>query len=90
MKTIGRYPTSGSPTASPPRSAGPRRTTRSCLAHLIREATYAVAASDSAALRKLLKRACGVARRRPDLADATLRTYAPSQFDQEMRDGGAG
>jgi transposase len=52
-----------------------------CLAHLIREATYAVEAGDSnfaLALRKLLKRACGIARRRPDLADATLRTYAYS------------
>jgi len=52
-----------------------------CLAHLIREATYAVEAGDSnfaLALRKLLKRACGIARRRPDLADATLRTYADS------------
>ena len=50
-----------------------------CLAHLIREATYAVEAGNSTfapALRKLLKRACGIARRRPDLADATLRTYA--------------
>ena len=36
-------------------------------------------AGDSAfapALRKLLKRACGIGRRRPELADATLRTYA--------------
>jgi transposase len=52
-----------------------------CIAHLIREATYAVEAGDSTfapALRKLLKRACGIARRRPELADATLRTYAYS------------
>ena len=50
-----------------------------CLAHLIREATYAVEAGDAAfapALRKLLRRACGIAARRPNLADATLRTYA--------------
>jgi transposase len=50
-----------------------------CLAHLIRDATYAIEAGDSAfapALRKLLKRACGIAGRRPQLADATLRTYA--------------
>jgi transposase len=52
-----------------------------CLAHLIREATYAVEAGDRAfapALRKLLKRACGIARRRPGLADATLRAYLSS------------
>jgi transposase len=50
-----------------------------CLAHLIRDATYAVEAGDAAfapALRKLLCRACGIAGRRTDLADATLRTYA--------------
>ena len=52
-----------------------------CLAHLIREANYAAEAGDrkfAPALRKLLKRACGIARRRPELADATLRTYAYS------------
>jgi transposase len=50
-----------------------------CLAHLIRDANYAIEAGDSAfapALRKLLRRACGIAGRRPRLADATLRTYA--------------
>ena len=52
-----------------------------CLAHLIRDANYAVDAGDDAfapALRKLLKRACAIARRRPGLADATLRAYAQS------------
>jgi transposase len=49
-----------------------------CLAHLIRDATYAIEAGDGAfapGLRKLLRRACGIASRRSDLADATLRTY---------------
>ena len=50
-----------------------------CLAHLIRDAQYAIDAGDNAfapGLRKLFQRACGIARRRPQLADATLRTYA--------------
>jgi transposase len=50
-----------------------------CLAHLIRDAQYAIEAGDSVfapGLRKLLQRACGIAARRPQLADATLRTYA--------------
>ena len=49
-----------------------------CLAHLIRDATYAVEAGDTAfapGLRELLQRACAIGRRRPDLTDATLRTY---------------
>ena len=52
-----------------------------CIAHLIREATYAVEAGDltfAPAPCKLLKRACGIARRRPELADAMLRAYAYS------------
>jgi len=50
-----------------------------CLAHLIRKAQYAIDAGDDAfapSLRKLLKRACAIAGRRPHLADATLRSYA--------------
>ena len=50
-----------------------------CLAHLIRDAQYAIDAGDSAfapGLRKLLQHACAIARRRPQLADATLRSYA--------------
>ena len=50
-----------------------------CLAHLIREANYAIDAGDSAfapGLRKLLQRACAIAGRRAQLADATLRSYA--------------
>jgi transposase len=52
-----------------------------CLAHLIREANDAIDAGDDAfapALRKLVKRACAIARRRPGLADAMLRAYAQS------------
>jgi len=57
-----------------------------CLAHLIRDAQYAIDAGDSAfapGLRKLLQRACGIAGRRPQLADATLRTYA-HKLDAEL------
>ena len=50
-----------------------------CLAHLIRDAQYAIDAGDSVfapGLRKLFQRACAIAGRRPHLADATLRSYA--------------
>jgi hypothetical protein len=50
-----------------------------CLAHLIREAKYAIDAGERAfapGLRKLLQCACAIAGRRPQLADATLRSYA--------------
>jgi transposase len=50
-----------------------------CLAHLIRDAQYAIDAGDTAfapGLRKLLRRACKIGGRRHQLADATLRTYA--------------
>src|SRR5258708_21983162 len=50
-----------------------------CLAHLIRDAQYAIDAGDGAfapGLRKLLKRACAIAARREQLTDATLRSYA--------------
>jgi len=49
-----------------------------CLAHLIREAKYAIDAGDAAfapPLRKLLQRACAIAGRRAELADTTLRSY---------------
>ena len=49
-----------------------------CLAHLIRDAQYAVDAGDitfAPRLCTLLQRACAIGRRRPALADATLRTY---------------
>lgn len=50
-----------------------------CLAHLIRDAQYAIDTGDDVfapGFKGLLKRACAIARRRPDLADATLATYA--------------
>jgi transposase len=50
-----------------------------CLAHLIRDAQYAIDAGDKTfapRFRDLLKRACAIAGRRPNLADSTLRRYA--------------
>ena len=50
-----------------------------CLAHLIRDAQYAIDAGDAIFapdLRHLLGRACRIGRRRERLADATLKTYA--------------
>jgi transposase len=49
-----------------------------CLAHLIRDAQYAIEAGDAVfapGLKGLLKRACAIGRRRDRLADATLKTY---------------
>jgi transposase len=57
-----------------------------CLAHLIRDAQYAIDAGDTAfapGLRKLLSRACKIAGRRHQLADATLRAYA-YKLDAEL------
>src|SRR5207248_4934718 len=50
-----------------------------CLAHLIRDAKYAIDAGDTAfapRFRELLQRACAIAGRRSNLADSTLRRYA--------------
>ena len=50
-----------------------------CLAHLIRDAQYAIDAGDTAfapGLRKLFQRACAIGARRAQLADATLRRHA--------------
>jgi transposase len=50
-----------------------------CLAHLIRDAQYAIDAGDSVfapAFKKFLQRACAIGQRRRDLADATIKTYA--------------
>jgi transposase len=50
-----------------------------CLAHLIRDAQYAIDAGDAVfapAFKALLKRACEIGRRRPNLADSTIKTYA--------------
>jgi transposase len=57
-----------------------------CLAHLIREAQYAIDDGDTdfaPGLRKLLKRACAIGGRRATLADATLRAYA-YQLDAKL------
>jgi transposase len=50
-----------------------------CLAHLIRDAQYAIDAGDTVfapAFKEFLKRACAIGRRRPDLADCTITSYA--------------
>lgn len=49
-----------------------------CLAHLIRDVQYVVDQGDTVlapGLKALLKRACALGRRRPDLADSTLKSY---------------
>lgn len=62
-----------------------------CLAHLIRDAQYAIDAGDRTLapdLRHLLVRACAVGRRRDRLADTTLRAYAArleARLDTLMR-----
>jgi len=50
-----------------------------CLAHLIRDAQYAIDAGDSVfapAFKAFLQDACAVGRRRPGLADATIKGHA--------------
>src|SRR5215468_7579054 len=50
-----------------------------CLAHLTRDAQYAIDAGDSVfapAFKAFLQRACAIGRRRPNLADSTLKAYA--------------
>jgi transposase len=50
-----------------------------CLAHLIRDAQYAIDAGDTVfapEFKAFLKRACEIGRRRPDLADSTIKAYA--------------
>jgi transposase len=50
-----------------------------CLAHLIREARFAIEAGDAVfapGLRGLLQEACAIGRRREQLKDTTLKTYA--------------
>ena len=56
-----------------------------CLAHLLRDAQYAIDAGDqlfAPGFKFLLKRACAIGRRRADLADATLIAY---QRDLDQR-----
>ena len=50
-----------------------------CLAHLIRDAQYAIDAGDSVfapGFKAFLKKACAIGRRRPQLTDATIAKYA--------------
>ena len=50
-----------------------------CLAHLIRDAQYAIDAGDAVfapPFKEFLERACGIGGRRPDLADSTIKQYA--------------
>ena len=50
-----------------------------CLAHLIRDAQYAIDAGDSVfapGFKAFLKRACAIGRKRPDLADVTIAKHA--------------
>ena len=50
-----------------------------CLAHLIRDAQFAIDDGDTIFAPKfkaLLQKSCAIGRRRPDLADATIRAYA--------------
>jgi transposase len=50
-----------------------------CLAHLMRDAQYAIDAGDTVfapAFKRFLQKACAIARRRPVLADATIKAYA--------------
>ncbi len=50
-----------------------------CLAHLIRDATFAIEAGDDVfapGLKQLLQQACAIGRRRDQLKDATLKAYA--------------
>jgi transposase len=57
-----------------------------CLAHLLRDVQYAMDAGEVAfapSLHALLKKACAIARRRDQLADATLRSYA-YQLDAKL------
>jgi len=49
-----------------------------CLAHLIRDAQYAIDAGDTVFapdFKRFLQEACAVGRRRPDLADATIKAH---------------
>jgi transposase len=50
-----------------------------CLAHLIRDAQYAIDAGDTVfapGFKAFLKKACAIGRRRPQLSDATIKAYA--------------
>lgn len=55
-----------------------RREHQVCLAHLVRDAQFAIEAGDTVfapGLKGLIKRACAIGRRRERLADSTLKSY---------------
>jgi transposase len=57
---------------------GPGAVRQLCLAHLLRDAQYAIDEGDSMfapGFKMLLLRAMAIGRRRPDLKDSTLRQY---------------
>ena len=57
-----------------------------CLAHLLRDVQYAIDAGDNLfapLVAKLLREACAIGRRRGQLADATLRSYA-AKLDNKL------
>ena len=57
-----------------------------CLAHLIRDAQYAIDAGDTVfapAFKRFLQKACAIGRRRAALADTTIKTYA-RDLDREL------
>jgi transposase len=57
-----------------------------CLAHLIRDAQYAIDAGDTVfapAFKRFLQKACAIGRRREALADATIKAYA-RDLDREL------
>ena len=59
-----------------------------CLAHLLRDVQYAIDAGDNIfapLVANLLRRACAIGRRREQLADATLRSYA-AKLDNRLNE----
>jgi transposase len=55
-----------------------------CLAHLIRDAQYAIDAGDTVfapAFKRFLQKACAIGQRREALADATIKAYTNSRAD---------
>ena len=62
-----------------PAQATHARAHQVCLAHLIRDAQFAIDAGDTIfapGFKVFLKKACAIGRRRPQLSDATIKTYA--------------
>lgn len=56
-----------------------------CLAHLLRDVQYAIDAGDNCfapSVARLLRNACAIGRRREQLADSTLRSYAAKLEDK--------